>query len=355
MRIIAGDIGATNGRLKLFSLSSEGDRSVVLFEKTYHTPDWPELSDMLQKFVAECTEAKGIEVSDIRACCVAVCGVVKPDGTCFLAGLNWYPSEKKIAEDLGIPNVKLLNDFLAVGYGIPLVTEEELIKIHDKPPVKERPIVAIGAGTGLGSVFATWVSMPTVTSQSGMLSPRARSEGYYQAWSSEGGMGRFTARSQEQWELSCYLEDKYGFVEVERVVSGKGLVNIYSFYRDIKKMNANAEVEAEILKFGDEAGHIVTGSYDKCEICKAAVEMFLYCYGAETGALTLRYLPGSVYIAGGIAAKIPKLMKNGTFMEGYLSQGQLRDVADGLPVAVITNDEVGILGAVALGKRLYCM
>jgi glucokinase len=57
---------------------------------------------------------------------------------------------------------------------------------------------------------------------------------------------------------------------------------------------------------------------------------------------------GGVYIGGGIAPKILPAMTDGRFIESFLDKGRLSDYLQGVPVWVITNPAVQLIGAAYL-------
>ena len=84
----------------------------------------------------------------------------------------------------------------------------------------QRGLLRSGAGTGLGETFAT--------------ASRANAA-LYEAWPSEGGHVEFAPRSQLQCELLMALREKFGGrVSTERIVSGKGIVNVYEFLASVR-------------------------------------------------------------------------------------------------------------------------
>jgi glucokinase len=77
------------------------------------------------------------------------------------------------------------------------------------------------------------------------------------------------------------------------------------------------------------------------------MEMFLEAYGAEVGNVALQFLPyGGLYLAGGITPQILPLMKNGSFLRAFLNKGRMRGLLEKIPVYVIKNLNVGLMGAV---------
>jgi glucokinase len=76
-------------------------------------------------------------------------------------------------------------------------------------------------------------------------------------------------------------------------------------------------------------------------------------YGALAGNKALVALAhGGNYVAGGIAPKIAKKLEDGTFIRAFRSKGRFRALLESIPVKVVMNEQVGLLGAVAEAARL---
>lgn len=76
--------------------------------------------------------------------------------------------------------------------------------------------------------------------------------------------------------------------------------------------------------------------------------MTLFCeaYGAEAGNLALKLLSyGGVYLAGGIAAKNVERLSSGGFLQAFLDKGRMQPLLERMPVHIILNPQVGLLGA----------
>lgn len=83
------------------------------------------------------------------------------------------------------------------------------------------------------------------------------------------------------------------------------------------------------------------------------MEMFVEAYGAEAGNLALKLLPyGGLYIAGGIAAKNLPLMQERDFMDAFTSKGRMRGLLTRVPVHIVLNPQVGLIGAAICASRL---
>jgi glucokinase len=84
-----------------------------------------------------------------------------------------------------------------------------------------------------------------------------------------------------------------------------------------------------------------------------AFHVFVDIYGAEAGNMALRILSrGGVFLAGGVAAKNVEHFTDGRFMTAFLRKGRFTDVMAEMPVRLITNERVGLLGAVEMSRRI---
>ena len=82
-------------------------------------------------------------------------------------------------------------------------------------------------------------------------------------------------------------------------------------------------------------------------------EIFVDIYGAEAGNMALRLLArGGVFLAGGIAAKNMRHFTDGRFLAAFLRKGRFTDVMRAIPVDLIVNPNVGLVGAIEAARRL---
>ena len=88
------------------------------------------------------------------------------------------------------------------------------------------------------------------------------------------------------------------------------------------------------------------------ELASAAMDLFCEIYGAQAGNLALTTLArGGVYLAGGIAAKILPRLQSGKFIEAFNRKGRMGKITRQIPVQVILNSKVGLLGAALVASR----
>jgi glucokinase len=144
---------------------------------------------------------------------------------------------------------------------------------------------------------------------------------------------------------------------VERVVSGQGIVSIYQFLRD-RGFGQECDGVAEIVrewereigqqeKKVDPAAAISQAAQEQSDrLSEQAMQMFIEAYGAEAGNLALKLLPyGGLYLAGGVAAKNLSLMQSGSFISAFSEKGRVSHLLDRVPVHVVLNPQVGLIGA----------
>lgn len=333
VKVIAGDIGGTKTLVQLaaFDVHEPSPRGEVVAEYRFECADYPDLGAILQAFL----DRTG-PVSDLYAACFGVAGPVREEAThqvAQLTNLPWEADTRALSSILGIPRVRLINDFQAVGYGIDALVEEDLVTLQGAEARPRSPRLVLGAGTGLGVGLLVWGGE------------------FYESYPTEGGHIHFAPLDEEQDELLRFLRAEYGRVSYERLVSGPGLVNIYRFLASREGRVRHAD---PLLGADDPAAAIAGSALEgRDPVARRALELFVSVYGAVAGDLALTSLArGGVYIAGGIAPKILPFLGAGRFMESFRDKGRMRPVVEALPVRVVTNPRVGLLGTALAATRM---
>jgi glucokinase len=81
-----------------------------------------------------------------------------------------------------------------------------------------------------------------------------------------------------------------------------------------------------------------------------ALDLFIAVFGAEASNLALKTMAtGGLFLAGGISPKILAKLKGPSFMRSFLDKGRMRALVEAMPVHVVTNEKVGLLGAARCG------
>ena len=156
-----------------------------------------------------------------------------------------------------------------------------------------------------------------------------------------------------QYELLQYLQQRHGHVSYERIVSGPGLTAIFEFLCDTGRGIPSAQLVAA-MEESDAAAAITQFAQQGDEpTARTTVDLFLRVYGAFAGNVALATLPrGGIYVAGGIAAKIAATMQEGAFLRAFLDKGRFAGLLETLPLHIVTNPQVGLLGAGLTAQRM---
>ena len=153
--------------------------------------------------------------------------------------------------------------------------------------------------------------------------------------------------------LLHYLSQRLDHVSYEHIISGMGLPNIYAFFKDTGRAEEPDWLAAKLAEVDDPTPVIVNTALDDsrpCPICQMTLETFVSILGAEVGNLALKVLAtGGVYLGGGIPPRILSALEKENFMKSFLHKGRLSHVLALMPVHVILNPKVGLLGAAHYG------
>jgi glucokinase len=335
MTILAGDVGGTKTRLALCERTEPrtrhalDDRSVVEFKSN----SAPSLEEIVRGFLERHNAAGRIE-----AACIGVPGPVV-GGAVRTTNLPWVIEERAFGENLGIKKVRLVNDHAATAAVLPLLEPADLITLHPGRKDRERRVFAILApGTGLGQAYSV-----------------LGADGRHHPFPSEGGHVEFAPKDELEFGLLKYLQEKlHKRVSIERVLSGPGIMNIYSFLRDRSYCDAPEALRAEIAAAPTPAAVVTDhGLKGTLPICVQTLDIFARLLGSQAGDLVLTYLStGGLFLGGGIPPKVAVKLQEGATVEAYLRKGRLSPLVEMTPLHIIKNDRTALLGAAAIAASL---
>ncbi len=331
--LLAGDIGGMKTWLRLVDL---GSPSIVKYEREYGSQQYADLVPIVKQFISDAQTSLDRSV-EVAAACLAIAGAVI-DRVSYLPNLGWHLQAERLQLELQIPSIELINDFAAIGYGIPHLPPSALYTIQAGQPHQDAPKATIGAGTGLGE---------------GLL---IHDGSEYRVIATEGGHADFVTRTQAEFDFARYTCQQLQLDRLsnDRVISGRGIVAMYQYLRDTSDLSENPELasvvrtwEAETEKLSEPAALISKLAIAKTDpLAIATMAMFVSAYGVEAGNLSLKILPyGGLYLAGGIAAKNIPLLTDGTFLTAFNHKGRVSDLLARVPVYVVLDPQVGVIGA----------
>mmetsp|Transcript_2838 Transcript_2838/g.13257 ORF Transcript_2838/g.13257 Transcript_2838/m.13257 type:complete len:266 (+) Transcript_2838:414-1211(+) len=194
--LMGGDIGGTNSRFALFKVDVSDEIMArgpmdhppfeIVYAKNYLNADYSMFRDVMTEFFADAEHHSDFARTPdfhLTACCLAVAGPVD-DGRANFTNRGWVIDSQDIKEWFGFEHVRVVNDFVASGYGILTLMETEVTVLQEGKYSQSAPIAVLGAGTGLGECF---------------LAPNWSPYGsFYDAYPSEGGHVEFAPKTDIQ-------------------------------------------------------------------------------------------------------------------------------------------------------------
>ncbi|MCK5315211.1 MAG: glucokinase [Anaerolineales bacterium] len=319
--LLAGDIGGTKTNLAIYS--PQAGIYAPLTEATFPSAKYLSLEELVGEFLGQ------VNFQVERASFGVAGPVVGNQAT--ITNLPWVIDEQNLQEALEISSVRLLNDLSAIAHAVPFLQPDDVHTINIGRPAPKGPLAVIAPGTGLGEAYLTWDGDK------------------YRAHASEGGHADFAPTTPLEVEMLRYLQGSFGHVSFERVCSGKGIPNIYAFLKDSGYAEEPAWLSEQLASADDPTPVIFNAvlKADKpCKLCQATLETFVSILGAEAGNLALKLgATGGVYLGGGIPPRIAPFLESEIFMAPFRKKGRLSGLLAQIPVHIILNPKVALLGA----------
>ena len=320
MRVLAGDIGGTKTAVAI--VEADARRLTPKQQRVYPSADYESLDKILVEFL------DGVE----RIPPVACFGVAGPvvAGKATVTKLPWTIDERALTRALGIPTVRVINDFVAAAAGLSYLRPRQLRRLSAGEPESRGPIALIGAGTGLGQAGLIWAGR------------------HYVPLPSEGGHADLAARDAREDRLIGFLRERVGRVTRDRVLSGGGLAQIYDFLKEDRFAPERAAV-ARAFAREDKAAVISRLALARRDrLSQEALRMFLSIYGSEAGNLALQYrATGGVYVGGGIATRILPAFRTSEFLDSFVRKPPMESLLARVPIHIVADPSLGLLGAAA--------
>lgn len=302
---LIADIGATHARLAI--VDQTGWRSA-----TFATTEYATAAQLLEAAAAQ------LGYTQLRGSCFAVAGPVFEGSATITNGhLKFVTTE--LAALLGCP-VKVVNDFYAIGCGIPVFSD--LLQLGGSAEGGADAVkVVLGPGSGLGMAIL-------VPARSG-----------WQVLPSEGGHADLAPGNPLEQEILSLLQVKHENVCWETVLSGPGLVNLYEVVCQLWGSEPHAATPEWISAQGVAADD---------PICHQTLDLFFGLLGAAAGNLALTVCAhGGVYIGGGIVPALRDFAVESPLRRRFEERCGLADFAEDIPIYLILDENPGLIGALA--------
>lgn len=296
---LLGDVGGTNARLA-WQDSPHGPLSEVV---TYPGAEHASLQSVIELYLADHGKAPP------AACAIGIATAITGDRV-QMTNHHWSFSISELQKGVGLPRLKVINDFTALALSLPALAPTDLHRIGPGEVVTGAPVAVLGAGTGLGV--------------SGLVPAGA---GAYVPINGEGGHVTLPAQGEHEAAVVLMLDQRFGHASAERALSGPGLVNLY---------NAICELEGRTaLKLGP--ADVISRARVECDAqCIATIDLFCSFLGNVAGNLALTLgARGGVYIGGGIAPRLHAELARSSFRERFEGKGRYRSYLSGIATFII--------------------
>jgi len=316
--LLVGDIGGTNARFAL----ATGD--AARFEKSLdlQCADFATANDAIEHYLEQ------TQSGPPGAICIAAAGAVI-DGVIDVTNNHWRLSEQDLRATFDVHTVRLLNDFAAVAYAIPLLKATDLENVGPAMPVElpagDFRVAVVGPGTGLG------------------IAGLYRSAGVLTPITGEGGHSGFAPATALQIAILKVLTKKFGRVSTERLVSGAGLVDVHAALAEVRGESSAVSQAAEIFA--------LAAAEDS--LAATAVNVFFEILGQVAGDLVLTLgATDGVYIGGGISRRYPEMLASSSFRAAFENKGRYRSLMERIGTRLIMHEQTGLLGAAYCAMEL---
>tara|TARA_R110002110_G_scaffold167482_1_gene368493 strand:+ start:41730 stop:42695 length:966 start_codon:yes stop_codon:yes gene_type:complete len=302
---IVADLGGTNIRI---AQSNHGQLHCI---ESFQCQEFDNISQALTGYFLKhhCTNI---------ILCLAVAAPVKQDQI-NMTNLAWSFSQTLLKAELDLIELYIINDYLATALAVPHLRDNEKQKIGQGKAQANSPIAVCGPGTGLGVAHLIFIN------------------GHRHVLTGEGGHVDFAPNDPLEQDIANLLRRKYSHVSIERILSGRGLVELYKAICQINN------IAPEILSPEQISNKAVN---DSCAFCRESLNRFCAILGSFSGNLALNLATfGGVYIAGGIVPNFIDFLQESEFRHRFEAKGSYRNYNAAIPSFVVTTAYPGLKGA----------
>lgn len=305
---LVADIGGTNAR---FAMAQKNSNAIVIsdFEK-FGDDRFGAFDTTLNHFLDGLAHRPQLAV-------LAVAGPVH-EGAVTFTNRNWRLDEAEIAEKCGIEQVRMVNDFVAMAYSVPYVSDDSFISLKSGTATQNHPILVAGPGTGFGSCLL----VPTKTN--------------WQAIACEGGHSLYVPRTALELKVTEALLRKQEVVSLEAICGGANLSALEAALAEVHGRPVSQTAPHEIIAQAEAGDAFYT---DLCQIRANAIITSIANMALITGA------QGGVVIAGGVARHLLPFINTPETMALFDAVWPEGDFLQSISVRMLVNPLAPLIGA----------
>jgi glucokinase len=309
--LLAADIGGTHARLGLIAFSRRAATLDVQSYQVYPCREHAGLDAIVRQF------CDGMPIKPQRF--ALACAGYLHEGRVINSHLQWPIEPAALERTLGLDEVGVLNDFVALAHAVPHLAGDAVTSLHvPVRPAPAGPIVVVGPGTGLGVA----VRLPGPTPQ---------------VLPTEAGHIQLAARTARERQVLAVLAPTDAHAPYDLVLSGPGLLRVYRALCQIEGVTPAWHTPAEL---------VAAAVANSDALASETLHLFCGWLGSFTGDLAMTYgATGGIHLAGGFLSQMTDLLRASSFVERFLDKGVVRPFLETVPVQVVNHAQLGVIGA----------
>lgn len=313
--ILVADIGGTNARFALITdFLPEQKQFVIEHNITFPSADFGSLEAALANYLSQ------IKPIEPKRACLAVAGPIKA-GQVHLTNLGWHFSVDQLKAEFALSKLEVINDFAAFAYAAPYLDPQQNVTIKSGQADSDANIAVMGPGTGFGAA-----SLVRTNQGSAVLS-------------CEAGHISLASVNELDTQLITELRKQLPHVSVETVFSGPGISHLYQAMAAVKGVEPKNLTAAQISELANSG---------ECAVCDATLNQFCDWIGSVAGDLALTFGGlGGVFIGGGILPRMQSRLLASRFVERFTAKGIMSQFVSQIPVTLVVQDNIPLIGAAA--------
>ena len=302
MTALVGDVGGTTCRLGL--ATREGGAVVLRDVRRFAVRDHAGVEDCIDAYLSA-TEAEPDAIG------IAAAGPVFENAV-RMTNISWVVDAAELERRFSVGRAVVLNDWVGMAKGAKVLGPDAFRPVIHGEIDWGEPVTLLGPGTGMGIALAT---------------PE-------RVIGTEGGHVSFAPETDREAAILQILWRKMDYVSWETLVSGPGLLRIYSALCDIKGERATIGETADLTAAAGLSG-----------TPREAVMAFCGLLGAYAGnAALLHGAKGGVVIAGGVARHVAPYFGESDFARRFRDRGTGSWFVEHIPVTHMHAHSVALYG-----------
>ncbi|MBE0367551.1 glucokinase [Pseudoalteromonas aurantia] len=311
--IIVADIGGTNARFAVITqYNCDTYQFTISHQATFPSAQFQSFEAALDCYLAQ------LSIETPKRACLAVAGPIKANQV-YLTNLGWHFNSQELKDTMRFDELSVINDFAAFAYAAPYLDPNKNITIKSGQAEQTANIAVMGPGTGFGAACLV------------------RDINGCAVMSCEAGHISLAPVTDLDRALVNEMRSELQHISIEDVFSGRGLARLY---RTMAKVKGITPLNLTAAQVSDKAS--------ECEVCDATLNHFCDWIGSVAGDLALTFgALGGVFIGGGILPRMSDRLLSSRFVERFTEKGLMSQYAGQIPVTLVVQDNIPLIGAAA--------